>query len=250
MSMEKMMAKGTLTRTSLAERDEVAEGLARTDNRTGTENYRRRVGRDEEPDTGAQEAQVIRETGVRLTAEVVTRTGPMPDPSYVNELSEGVVQTHSRGYTAKPSDTLLKAKDAKNSAFRTTMQLRSFAEKLGINPVHILLMMSAGLAPKYKAVRHPDGSTTMIPEITPEGNDVYVAMTPTEQLVAAKEASKYLYPQLKSVELGKDLTDGTVADENVNKALTTFANIARIALGPGNHKVVQIEASEDDEDEE
>lgn len=235
------MAKGALTRTTLAERDAVAASLNRTDETTGTENYRKRVGRDDEQPTGAGEAEVdSRRIGVRVaTAE------------FTMELAEGQVKTDARNYTAPPSDTLLKAKDAKHSAFRTTMQLRQMAQDIGINPVEVLLWMSAGLAPKFKAARGPDGKMRLIPVLTEEGDQAFATMIPTEQLVAAKEASKYLYPQLKSVELGKDLTDGTVADEQVDTALKTFANIARLALGPNSHaKVVQVVEGVTDEDEE
>lgn len=235
-----MTGRGALKRTTLEERDKVAETLNRTSETVGTENYRRRVGRDEEQPTGAAEAEPDgRRIGVRV------------DSSFTMELSEGQVKTDARNWTSPPSDTLLKAKDAKHSAFRTTMQLRAMAQKIGINPVETLLWMSAGLAPKFKATRAPDGSMTLSPVLDENGDQAFANLIPTEQLVAAKEASKYLYPQLKSVELGKDLTDGTVADEQVDTALKTFANIARLALGPNsNAKVVAIVEGSADEEED
>lgn len=235
------MAKGALTRTTLAERDKVAETLTRTDETRTRDLYREGVGRDNEQPTGAVEAEPDgRRIGVRVaTAE------------FTMELADGQVKTDARNYTAPPSDTLLKARDAKHSAFRTTMQLRAMAQKIGINPVETLLWMSAGLAPKYTAVRDADGNMTLMPVLDQDGNQAFAAMIPTEQLVAAKEASKYLYPQLKSVELGKDLTDGTVADEQVDNALKTFASIARLALGPNSGaKVVAVLEGEMGEEEE
>lgn len=241
--------KGQLKRTTLEERDRVAEGLVRANDGpgTGTVNYRKRVGRDEEAPTNSREAVV--------SSRVIGVNEQRPrDGGFVEQLATddaNAVRTDARNHTAKPSNNLLTAKDAKHSAFRTTMQLRQIAQDIGINPVEVLMWMSAGLAPKFVPYTDADGKQRLRMEIDQDGNQIFEKLIVTEQLVAAKEASKYLYPQLKAVDLGKDLTDGTAADENVNKAMQTFANLARLALGGNQHaKIVTIEEEPGDGESE
>lgn len=156
----------------------------------------------------------------------------------------------------RPNHSMLQAKDVRHFAFRTTMQLRQIAQDIGINPVEVLLWMSAGLAPKFQAVPDPTtGRLRLVPVVGENGYQSMETLDTTAQMIAAKEASKYLYPQLKAIDLGAQLTEGTVGDEKVNQAMSTFMGLARAVLGTGqNAKVVAVEepgeGSDDDDDRE
>jgi hypothetical protein len=140
----------------------------------------------------------------------------------------------------RPNHSYMQAKDVKHFAFRTTMQLRQIAQDIGINPVEVLLWMSAGVAPKFCVRPDPETGRLRLQPLIDEttGYQAFETLETTAQLIAAKEGAKYLYPQLKAVDIGTEIRKGTGADEEVTKAFATFAGLARAVLGTNTDALV------------
>ncbi len=142
------------------------------------------------------------------------------------------------------------ARTAKHAAFRSTLYLRELAFTMGINPVEILLYASAGVLPKFKPYMDEEGNGRLMPVVDNEGKPVFQELLPSEQLLGAREASKYLFPQLKAIDLAAELRSGTGADSDVVQAMKTFADLARAANAAQRAAVRQVEAQLDKAEED
>ena len=135
---------------------------------------------------------------------------------------------------------------------RSTTLLRDLANQMGVNPVQVLLFYSAGYRPKLKPVKVmlPGGGFRIQFEmgLEPDGSVKLEEVTSAEQLVAAKEAGKFIYPHLKAT----NMTPDDVGD----KKAQTLAELL-LGLRPGESATVtrnydadvaEIEGGEGDEE--
>lgn len=82
----------------------------------------------------------------------------------------------------------------KGTPNKKTQELRDLAEQLGVNPFQILLHFAAG---DWQALGYPDATVT---KVTQNGVFTEDRISPELRSSSAREACKYLYPQLKAVE--------------------------------------------------
>jgi hypothetical protein len=138
-------------------------------------------------------------------------------------------------YAGGAHQTMIVNTTAKGKAAtaRSTTFLREMMNQRGVNPIDVLLYFTAGFRPKFKAdrARDEDGNwvTVFRPSTTPDGSLIVEECDAGMQLVAAKEVSKYLYPQLKATDL--KLPDGE--DKQVNSLAALL-----LSMGPGDRMTV------------
>lgn len=99
-----------------------------------------------------------------------------------------------------------KKKGAKN---KRTVELQEKAKELGINPFEVLLLFADN---RWEDLGYANETITKY-SASGDSYEEYV-IDPSTRVVAAKEACKYLYPQLKAIDhtsngesLGQSLTD-------------------------------------------